>query len=192
MRKPSLSLPSLSLLALPLIAAISACGGPQHLDSPPAWSTSTVDFGPGQLHLGLRFRWVAGAAPDGAVINTPDGGEARVHIFACGKPVQEVLKTIQTRLRSRLIGSQIVNRDRTFFFRWRKGEAMTGRVMGTAATTHGPLLISITSSTLTQEDLVGVASRVRLSLPVPTISSCLPLCGIDKETCVPQDPEDEG
>jgi hypothetical protein len=181
----------LCLLPLCLLPLIS-CGGPQQVEGPPPWSTSSVDFGQGQLHLGLRFRWVAKIAPDGAVIDTPDGGGARVHIFACGKPVKEVLKTIQARLRSRLIGSRIIVKKRTFFFRWRKGKAMTGKVMGTAATTHGPLLISVTSSTLTMEDLVGVVRRVRLSLPVPTISSCLPLCGVGEEKCVPQDSEDEG
>lgn len=186
-RQPSFTIFT-ALIFLPLL---QGCSGPQAPSKKPAaWSVNSVDFGQGQLHLGIRFRWVAEADAAGAVIRTPDGGEAFVRVFACDKSVAEMQKIVRERLRSRLIGSKIVKRKKQYHWRWRADEK-SDKVMGTLVALHGPLLITITSSSLTQADLSGIARRTRLGLPVPTIPSCFPLCGVDGSTCVPQS-GDEG
>jgi hypothetical protein len=177
---------ALSLLLL--CVAATACGGAQSPKVAP-WASTSVDFGQGQLHIGIRFRWVAEAEPAGAVIRTPEGGEAHLRVFACGKSVKEVQKLLQGHLRSRLLSSQIYTSSTGFHWRWRLGDALTGKVITTAVVLHGPLLLSVSSSTLTEEDLSGIVSRVRLDLPVPTIPSCLPLC---ETPCKPQNSEDGG
>lgn len=188
LRSPSLR------LALPLLccaSGLAACSGPTQ-NQVPAWSTHIVEYGQGQIYLGLRYRWVAERDAGGAVIRTPDGGEAQVRLFACGKPVAEVQEVIRQRLQSRIIASQFYTDRDAFYFRWFKGQTMSGESMGTAVAIHGPLLLSITSSTIQIDDLVGIAKRVRLGLPLPTIQSCFPLCGVKEAECKPEDAEDEG
>ena len=186
------SAPRLSLAALLWLAA---CSGPQQLGTGgvPTWSTAAVDYGQGQIVLGLRYRWVAERDSAGVVIRTPEGGEALVRVFSCGRPRSAVEQSIRDRLRARLQGNEIARHgDRVISLRYWQGKEIGGSVKTAAVVLHGPLLISFSSANLEAADLVGAAQRVRLSLPVATISGCFPLCDIEETKCVPQSSEDEG
>jgi hypothetical protein len=176
---------------LALLLLLSACATGSSQNTPAAWSTTSVEFGQGQIHLGIRYRWVAERSPTGAVIQAPNGGEATVRVFACGQSLKEVEQGIRAKLRARLLGAQFVEKDEVLLWRWRENP-MAGKVYGAAVAPHGPLLISATSTTFTLEELRGIVRRVRLGLPVPTIPSCLPFCEMADLKCEPQTSEDEG
>lgn len=156
----------------------------------PDWTTTVVDYGQGQIHLRVRFRWIAEREVGGARIRTPDGGQATVRIFNCGKPKEQLKKLIRKQLRGRLLLSELAEHGRVISWRWRR-RRFEGRALGTAMARHGPLLIAVTSATIEPADLIRVADKMRLSLPLPTINGCFPLCveGVD---CKPQTSEDEG
>jgi hypothetical protein len=154
----------------------------------PSWTTSNVDFGQGQLRVGIRFRWVAQSDPTGALIRTPEGGTANVRIFFCGRPVREIKAEIRSHLSSRLIRAELRDDDRLLIWRWRdKGKEK--RVLAAAVARHGPLLISVTSETIQPDDLGQVARRIRLDMPIPSIKGCLPLCE-EGVPCNPQSPDE--
>jgi len=175
----------LSLLALGLLGCPS-----RHTATVPRWTESSVPYGQGRVHLGLRFRWVAVRDPRGALITTPDGGSAKVRVFFCGKSVREIKSLIHRQLRSRLVLAELVEQGRVLVWRWLR-KPMAGEEVGTAVTRHGPLLIAVESATIPLEDLAKVALRVRLDLPVPAIYGCFPLC-IGEAKCIPQTGEGEG
>jgi hypothetical protein len=184
--------------ALSAVAAVS-CSGPQTpSDGVPEWSTANVDFGQGQIVVGVRYRWVAERDVAGVVIRTPDGGEALVRVFSCGRSRHEVETALRHRLRGRLIGNELNPHGPKIFSLgyWRgklTGESAAGGTKANAAVVlHGPLLISVSASNLELADLVGVAQRVRLNLPLPTIPGCFPVCDVEGAKCVPQSSEDEG
>ena len=160
--------------------------------APAGWEDTAVRYGQGQMNLRVRFRWIAEAHPTGAVIHTPEGGEAYVRVFACSKPLKQVKDQIRLRLRGKLVGDQFTDhKGRVFTFRWwQKGEA--NQMMTVAVAPHGPLLIVANSTNIQETDLAWVARRTRLELPVPTIPKCYPLCGEDEDDCVPQGSEDMG
>jgi hypothetical protein len=164
----------------------------------PEWSTANVDFGQGQIGVGVRYRWVAERDAAGVVIRTPDGGEAIVRVFSCGKPRLEVEKALRHRLRGRLTGNELNPHGPKIFSLgyWRgkltSGESTPGTKALAVIVLHGPLLISISASNLELADLVGVAQRIRLNLPLPTIPGCFPVCDVEDAKCVPQSSEDEG
>lgn len=156
----------------------------------PGWTRTLVEYGQGSLDLGVRFRWVAVRDPMGARVRTPDGGQALVHVFNCGKSAGAVKALVRARLRGRLIGANLAEgrRGRVFAWRWRKG-GTSGEIYGSAVQVHGPLLISFTSQTIQLDDLEMMARRAKLALPVPTISGCFPLCLGREEKCKPRSPE---
>lgn len=179
--------------AVGVLAAGPGCGGAQQVKAPPTWSRASVPFGQGQIRLGVRFRWVATADERGALVQTPDGGRAVVRVFACGEPMSAIKKTVQRRLRHRLIGSRIDTVKGVVFWRWRQGKTVSEEdTTITAIRQHGPLLIAVSSSTLPPEDVVGIALRVRLELPIPTIPACYPICSPDGSDCKLQTADDEG
>jgi hypothetical protein len=168
-----------------------SCSQPAPLVNPPDWKTTSIELGQGQMQVGVRFRWVAERDGMGAVVRTPDGGEAQVRIFACGKPVGELMEILRQKLRWRLVGNEINRAGRAVTFRYWRGKANGGTQAGAALVMHGPLLISAASSTLEIADLVGIVERVRLVLPVAPLAGCLPLCDLEENRCAPA-PEDEG
>ncbi len=180
------------LIWLCLSLMLPACAAQQDTaESPSGWEDTSVSYGQGQLNLRVRFRWIAEAHPTGAVIHTPEGGEAFVRVFSCSKPLKDVKQQIRLRLRGQLVGDQFVDRKGLFTFRWwQKEEA--NKVMGVAVSPHGPLLIVVSSSTIQETDLAWVAKRTRLMLPVPTIPKCYPICADNDPECVPQGSEEMG
>ena len=157
----------------------------------PTWIKTTLDYGQGQIHLGVRYRWVADRDRAGVAISTPEGGAAVLRIFSCGKSTKEVQELIRTQLRGRLVGNEFIDHgDKLFGLRYWRGNVSTGAQASAAVVRHGPLLISISSASFDLDDLMGAVSRTRLTLPLATIPGCFPLCepGVN---CVPQTP-DEG
>jgi hypothetical protein len=176
------------------LGCLAACTTPGGAGPGPAsWSTSSVDYGPGQIIFGLRYRWVAERDTAGAVVRTPEGGEAWVRVFSCGRPWPVVESAIRARLRSRLVANELVSEEgqRIYSLRYFKGQTATGVIVSAAVVVHGPLLVSVTSSTIVPSDLVGIAHRLRLALPVATIPGCVPLCDIEDARCVPQGSDEE-
>lgn len=185
-------LPSCATIAmwLPIafIGAAPLCACGSTTAQLPSWTYTTVDYGQGQLRLGIRVRSVAEADKAGALIRTPDGGEALVRVFACGSSIGAVRAAIRQRLRGRLVGSQLFTYKGVLAWRWRRGKALSGTILHTGVIPHGPLLISVTSANMPLEEVVELASRVRLELPIPLIRGCLPICDLDETTpCVPDD-----
>lgn len=177
-----LLLPSAVLfVALPWGCASSGPVGPK-------WTVASVDYGQGQLRLGIRPRSMAKLDDMGATIRTPEGGEALVRVFMCGNKREQVVSTIRSRLRGHLVREQIFDHGQAFALRWTAGNAVQGLKHNTAVAMHGPLLISATSTNLPLEEVVQLAMRVGLDLPVPLIDSCFPICGADEQPCVPRAP----
>jgi len=174
-------------LLLPLLA--SGCSG--NATTVPSWTKTTLDYGQGRIHLGVRFRWVVDRDKSGVVISTPEGGKAVLRIFACGRSMKQVQELIRKQLRGRLVGNEFIEHgDKLFGLRYWRGEINTGTLASAAVARHGPLLISISSTNFDIDDLMSAASRTRLTLPVATIPGCFPLCEQGVK-CVPQSP-DEG
>jgi len=172
---------------LPL--GVLGCSG--HTSQVPTWTGATLDYGQGQVHLGVRYRWVVDRDKAGIAISTPEGGTAVLRIFSCGKSMKAVQELVRERLRGRLVGNEFIDHgDKLFGMRYWRGSVNTGTLASAAVVRHGPLLISISSATFDMDDLMGAVSRVRLILPLATIPGCFPLCepGVP---CVPQAP-DEG
>jgi len=177
-------------LLLPLaVMALAGCpsAGQGEL---PEWRPTSVELGQGSVQLGLRYRWVVERDAAGLVIRTTDGGEAQLRIFACGKAVGVVQELIRQRLRDRLVGNDFIRHAKAISLRYYPGKTTTGVQAATAFIPYGPLLIAVTSTTLELSDLVGIAERVRLHLPIATITGCYPLCEGESK-CVPQGPEGE-
>lgn len=179
-------LPLSPLLLLAALSCGSGCGDRSHLS--PRWTTTSVELGAGQLHLGVRSRWVGLRDTGGAAIQTPDGGRVAVRIFNCPRPSRAVKALLQERLRSRLLTSEFIERGRVFAWRWHAGSSQP-TAHWSAATRHGPLLLVFTSSTISMDDLVEIATRARLDVPVPSIPGCYPVC-TDEARCRPQSTED--
>lgn len=155
------------------------------------WTYTTVGWGQGRFRLGIRVRSAAEADDAGAIIRTPEGGEARVRVFACDQSPAYVRQLVRHRLRTRLLGSEILDYGRVFAWSWRQGEALEGNIVNAAVAHNGPLLISVSSSTLPRDEVIQLARRVRLDLPLPLIPGCLPICELEDAKCVPQLPEDD-
>jgi hypothetical protein len=153
-----------------------------------------VEHGSGEVVLGLRYRWVAERDTAGAVVRTPEGGEAWVRVFSCGQSWSRVEAAIRNQLRSRLVANELSSEEpgRIYSLRYFKGQTLTGVMVSAVVMLHGPLLVSVTSSTIARSDLLGMARRLRLALPIPTIPGCVPLCDIQDARCVPQGSEEEG
>jgi hypothetical protein len=109
------------LACLISLCALS-CSQPAPPINPPDWKTTSIDLGQGQMQVGVRFRWVAERDGMGAAVRTPDGGEAQVRIFACGKPVGELMELLRQKLRWRLVGNEINRSGRAVTFRYWKGQ----------------------------------------------------------------------
>lgn len=172
-----------------LLLVVASCSGSSA--QVPVWTTTSLDYGQGQIHLGVRYRWVVDRDNAGVVIRTPEGGLAVLRVFSCGKSSKAVQELVRERLRGRLVGNEFIERgDRLFALRYWKGKVSSGTLTAVAVARYGPLLISVSSASFDLEDLIGAASRVRLTLPVATVPGCFPLCEGDTP-CVPQAP-DEG
>jgi len=178
-----------ALLLLGLL--VTACPSPAH-QVQPEWQTISVDYGQGHYRLPVRYHWVTARASNGIEISSVDGGKATLRLFACTESVPQIQSRIRRQLRERFIGSAFSEpadqEDRegvsnVFTFSWRHGPTMTGKVMFTAVSRHGPLLIAVTSSTMQPDDVARVAGGTRLDLPLPTIQSCLPVCLPKSKEC---------
>lgn len=158
----------------------------------PKWTSTVLDYGQGQLRLGIRPRSVADRDELGATILTPEGGQATVRVFVCGRTRGEVQALIRQKLRERLVHGQFFDDARVFGWRWLEGDAIEGSKVSSAITHHGPLLIAVTSANLPLEEVVELTSRVRIEPPVPMISGCFPLCGVAERECKLEAQGEEG
>jgi len=177
---------------LALSGLVLTCGCAASSPAIPTWNVTSLDYGQGQMNLGIRPRSVATLDAAGAVVRTPEGGEAVVRVFMCGQKRQQVTALIRTRLRGRLVRDQIFDYGKAFALRWTAGSEVAESKNNTAIAQHGPLLISATSSNLPLEEVVQLVMRVGLELPIPLIRSCFPICGADEQPCVPQESATDG
>lgn len=175
---------------LPPFAVLLLCGCASSGPAIPKWTVASLDYGQGRMRLGIRPRSMAKLDDMGAAIRTPEGGEALVRVFMCGKKRDQVISTVRSRLRGHLVREQIFDHGKAFALRWTAGSALRGPKHNTAVAMHGPLLISATSTTLPLEEVVQLAMRVGLDLPIPLIDSCFPICGADEQSCVPREPSE--
>lgn len=170
---------------------VGGCPSPV-VQSHPEWQRITVDYGQGYFQLPARYHWVAVRTEGGVEIQSQDGGDAAVRIFACGETIEQVQGRIRRRLRDRFIGSDFRLDGRVFSFSWRRKPSIGGPVVFTTVAPRGPLLITATSSTIEPDDVVHLASGTHLGLPIPSIQSCLPVCLPKEEKgCKPDEVEDE-
>jgi hypothetical protein len=131
------------------------------------------------------------------VITTPENGTATLRIFNCGRLMGKVKTLIRRRLSGRLVGADLRDQrdSKSLAFTWLTRGGINATKFATAVRAHGPLLIAVTSKNIQLEDLEVVAKEVRMSLPVPTIPGCFPICiGFkDKRNpCKAETSEDEG
>jgi len=189
MHPPSVVSP---LRGLALMTLVAGCGAAASNNTQvPAWTSTTVDFGQGQFHLGVRYRWIVDRDRAGVTLRTPEGGTAQMRVFFCGKSRSVVQETIRQQLRGHLVGNEFSSHKHDVFsLRYWRGKTSGGTAVAAAIAMHGPLLISVSSTTFDIDDLVGIARRVSLTLPVATIQGCFPLCEADTG-CTPSNP-DEG
>jgi hypothetical protein len=158
----------------------------------PKWTSTVLDYGQGQLRLGIRPRSVADLDELGATILTPEGGKAFMRVFVCARSRQAVQALIRLKLRDHLVKGQFFDDERTFGWRWLKGGTIRGQKMNSAVSPFGPLLIAVTSANLPLDEVIELARRVRLEPPVPMIRGCFPLCGVADRECQLQTQGDEG
>ena len=186
----SLNLATCLLAALGPLGA-TGCASSGSTDTP-GWTRTTLESGLGAFDLGVRFRWVAVRDKAGVVVKTPEGGSATVRVFQCGASLAQLKKLLRQRLRGRLIGGELAQTDskRVVAWRWRS-RGPNAKNYGTAVQRHGPLLIAVISENIALEDLSILASQVRLSLPVPSIPGCFPICMERDPPCEMQNPEAE-
>ncbi|MBK8480750.1 MAG: hypothetical protein IPL40_06205 [Proteobacteria bacterium] len=168
---------------------LAACAA--HSERGSSWRDTTVDYGQGQLRLSVRVRWSVESDPAGATIRTPEGGEALVRVFACGQPMRQVRAHIAERLRGQMLAERLVERGGVLAWAWRPGrptERAATELPPTqvAVAVHGPLLIAVSSTNLPPDEVVELARRVRLELPIPLIRGCLPVCG-PEQPCQPEE-----
>ena len=83
-----------------MAALLWLCGCPPKSALQPAWNSSRLDFGQGQLVVDLRVRWVAVGDAHGALIKTPEGAEAYLRVFNCSHGSKHIRDELRSALRS--------------------------------------------------------------------------------------------
>ncbi|MCA9665247.1 MAG: hypothetical protein KC503_06650 [Myxococcales bacterium] len=174
-----------------MAALLWLCGCPPKSALQPAWNSSRLDFGQGQLVVDLRVRWVAVGDAHGALIKTPEGAEAYLRVFNCSHGSKHIRDELRSALRSRLLSAEFVRRGAVFAFRWQE-RSKQRKVHWTAVKRHGPLVIAVSSETIPLDDVVEITQRAQLVVPVPYLQSCLPLCGEPGSKCKAGGGDDNG
>lgn len=175
------------------LVGLLLAAGCRHAGPPlPKWNSTALDYGQGQLRLGIRPRSVAQLDELGAAISTPEGGQASVRVFVCAQRRAAVQSLVRQKLRERLVRGQFFDEEGVFGWRWLEGSTIDGAKMSTAVAYHGPLLIAVSSANLPLEEVMELARRVRLEPPVPMIAGCFPLCGVAERECKLETQGEEG